>query len=848
MVHTCSRCSRANPSEAQYCYHDGAALMSGIGSAGPVAVGRQPFPQQFVFPNGRACRNFDQLALACQENWQESLEVLRQGYLEGFLGRLGRSDLAKAARDAAHFPDHDRGLDQFLAQLPSDVVLPPKLAAEPTVINLGQLKPGEDRRLEIHLQNQGMRLLQGSVSSDSVWLSVGDGPGTSQKLFQFGKELTIAVHVRGQNLRASNKPLQGKLLIESNAGSVEVVIQGEVPVRPFPDGIFAGARSPRQVAEKAKGNPKEAAKLFENGAVARWYQDNGWTYPVQGPTASGLAAVQQFFEALGLTPPPKVEIRPQTVELAGEPGGQVHQTIEVHTTEKRPVYAHATSDQDWLTVHPPRLSGRSASITFSVNPIPGGPGDTLTASLRIRSNGNQRFVVPVKLTIGGRAGTHAPAPTAPPPRAETFTFDATPSPAGTPPITLATKHKPERTYLIPAVLLAAALFGVVVWDVLSPLPSGTPIILDPEDVDNEPRIGVSFRPDNDRVGIVLLKERDPQNRDALKRLTFSERGDTGNVCIMVDGQENLYGQTPGAWVKKPRMVEPGRKWTSTWRYAENVYVTQTVSIVRNDATRLLDTCLVHYVVENNDTVPHNAGLRVMLDTFIGSNDAVPFAIPGQPGLMNTMIDSANTKDIPDFVQALERPNLADPGTTAHLGIKLPSDVGLGGPALEPVHRFVICRWPGNPEIRWQFPAAVMAGDSCVLLYWDYRRMQAGEKRAMAFSYGLGMVGGDADRSSLALTYGPSRLTIGDVFTITAYVKNPGASQGVTLRLPPGMTLHGRSPATQTLGPAAGGISQVSWKVAIAANAEASDYSLRVETLGKVQRLKVRVHTRDLFSR
>jgi hypothetical protein len=62
------------------------------------------------------------------------------------------------------------------------------------------------------------------------------------------------------------------------------------------------------VAEKAKAHPREAAPLFEQGVVSRWYKDNGWTYPVQGPASSGLAAVQQYFEALGLTPAPKVDI------------------------------------------------------------------------------------------------------------------------------------------------------------------------------------------------------------------------------------------------------------------------------------------------------------------------------------------------------------------------------------------------------------------------------------------------------------------------------------------------------------------------------------------------------------
>src|SRR5205807_4366903 len=141
--------------------------------------------------------------------------------------------------------------------------------------------------------------------------------------FQFGGETVIPVQVRGKHLRAAGKPIEGQLLIESNGGNTTVTVRVEVPVKPFAIGVLTGAKSPRQVAEKAKHAPKEAAALFEKGAVAGWYADNGWTYPVQGPSSSGLAAVQQFFEALGLTPPPKVDISERFIQLQGYVGDPI---------------------------------------------------------------------------------------------------------------------------------------------------------------------------------------------------------------------------------------------------------------------------------------------------------------------------------------------------------------------------------------------------------------------------------------------------------------------------------------------------------------------------------------------
>ncbi len=299
----CGQCSRVNPAEAAYCYFDGAALAGRAG--GPINAGSAPFPNQFVFPNGMACRNFDQLATACQQHWSAALDLLKQGYLGSFFGGMGRIDLAMAAQDAAKFPDLDRGLDQLLAKLPSQAVQAPKLQAEPSVINLGQLKVGDNRSSELHLTNLGMRLLYGTVTSDCKWLTLGEAPGHPERLVQFGAEAIIPVQVRGQFLRGGTKPNEGHLVIDSNGGTITVTFKADVPIVPYAGGLFDGAITPRQVAEKAKAKPKEAAPYFEKGDVARWYAANGWAYPVQGPIMSGMGSIQQFFECSASPRPPR---------------------------------------------------------------------------------------------------------------------------------------------------------------------------------------------------------------------------------------------------------------------------------------------------------------------------------------------------------------------------------------------------------------------------------------------------------------------------------------------------------------------------------------------------------------
>src|SRR5260370_290454 len=87
MPKLCRICGRTNPEEAVYCHFDGVFLQSGQ-RLGPEDVAHAPFAQALYFPSGDPCQNFDQLALTCQKHWQETWNLLKDGMLAAFLGRL----------------------------------------------------------------------------------------------------------------------------------------------------------------------------------------------------------------------------------------------------------------------------------------------------------------------------------------------------------------------------------------------------------------------------------------------------------------------------------------------------------------------------------------------------------------------------------------------------------------------------------------------------------------------------------------------------------------------------------------------------------------------------------------
>jgi hypothetical protein len=840
MVQTCSKCLRANPAEAVYCYFDGFVLGGQSHNGGPVAVGAQTFAHPFVFPGGRLCRSFDELALACQEEWAAARDLLRQGYLENFFSGLGRVDLALAAKEAAKFPNADLGLNQLLEKLPTTVLAEPRLSLETQEINLGVLEVGSERQFRLHLENQGMRLISGVITNvDAPWLALSDVAG-NQKHFHFQHELDILLRVRSDKLCANNKPLEAHLEIETNGGSFIVTVRAQVPVKPFPTGVLAGAKSPRQLAEKAKAHSKEAAVLFESGAVAQWYKANGWTYPVQGPAASGLGAVQQFFEALGLTTPPKVEISTNHIELSGVPGERLHYTLVVKSQEKRPVYAHAVSNQPWLEVGRAKLAGRLATIHLTVPSVPDKEGETLRAKLSVQANGNQRFVVPVTLQVGGSfffsdtalvaeagAATVEELPSAPL-LAPSVLADTFPNEPRRRPV----KRAPFWVHGVPAGLLMLAVLTAVVVDRTLPPPAG--IVgkeqnnRNPADdwsytvKDPEPRIVVRFDPERERFGVETTQERDPDNPEQFKRLTYDDHGRSNNTVIKIDDYEykfgeetpnNVWGGGRGGRKKQVVITRGGRRaWESTMEFrSHKVEVVQHVEIVPGQ-TGYLDTLLVYYRLRNKDEGKHKVGIRVLIDTFIGANDGVPFTIPGKKSFVDTKAEFSG-KDIPDYIEAIENPNdPQNPGTVARMGLR---HFALPGIELEDMEKLRICRFPG-PNVGWgDWPVESMKpdsnknekGDSCVVMYWPYKDLDPGQTRHVAFTYGLGSleIGG-----TLALSV-PASVQPNSEFVVTAYVWDAEKGDKVKLIVPPGLKLADGESAEKPL-EEGGARSQVFWRL------------------------------------
>ncbi len=391
----CPRCQRANPREAVYCYFDGVVLdqrMAGAGSSSRML-------QEFIFPSGRRCKTFDDLVQGCQYEWEDARNLLHNGEFGRYFAKIGRHDLARLAQENQTQPDPDIALHTFLSLLPASQIQGPRLDLNPRRLMLSSIHPGEQRHISLTILNQGKGLLQGKVTitEGGQWLKIAQDGNAAECNLKTAKSQQLELHVDARGLTAP-QTYSGKLTVITNGGIAEVAVRMDVVSVPFAQGPFQGASSPRQIAERMRANPKQAAPLLENGEIAHWFQLNGWTYPVSGPPTRGIAAVQQFFEGMGLSKPPPLQLSEQELHFFCTQPEVMQARVTLRTNAKKWVYAQADSDKPWLRVTTPSLSGpQQAQLAFEVDSTLMGTGGLHLGTVHLTANAGQKLALRVQV-------------------------------------------------------------------------------------------------------------------------------------------------------------------------------------------------------------------------------------------------------------------------------------------------------------------------------------------------------------------------------------------------------------------------------------------------------------------
>lgn len=278
------------------------------------------------------------------------------------------------------------------------------------------------------------------------------------------------------------------------------------------------------------------------------------------------------------------------------------------------------------------------------------------------------------------------------------------------------------------------------------------------------------------------------------------------TTIRIDGSDNIFGSS-GDQIQAPTDLSDLLN-ESVWQWG-NVQVKQTLQIVNNTATGRPDIGMYKYTVTNLDSVAHDVGVRVMIDTMLNWNDGAPFRVPGA-GSVTTEREFTGDS-IPQYWQAfysLDNPEIMAQGTLSGSGATRPD-------------RFVLSAWYNVYSTIWDYainPDYPVTWDSAATLWWNPVTVAPGQSREFVTFYGLGSLSGNAD---LSIT-GPAVLDVIDgdwspnPFTITAYVANNTyqtmTNVPVSLSLPAGLSLQTGADIQVIPAINPGETMQVSWNV------------------------------------
>lgn len=299
---------------------------------------------------------------------------------------------------------------------------------------------------------------------------------------------------------------------------------------------------------------------------------------------------------------------------------------------------------------------------------------------------------------------------------------------------------------------------------------------------------------------------------------------TSYTTIRVDGQNYVFGGKTkrragrdalyGEVTEQPHIV--GNSVVTRCSIA-GLDVTQTLSIAGGPVSKLYDTVKISYSVKNTTGQSHTVGMRVVIDTLLGSNDASPFKVGDRSITSETELSGA---DILDYWIAYD--SLEDPGVVARGTLR--------GPGLDTPDRVVFTNWGKLADSLWDF--TVVPGtpfqregessmDSATALYWNENSISPQGELNFTTLYGIEYLNVTGDVLSIGalrnLGEWPTAKNQIRPYTLYAYVSDTSkidlTDVAISLDLPDGIELAGDDNGVRSLGKLVPGQEQtVGWVV------------------------------------
>ena len=278
---------------------------------------------------------------------------------------------------------------------------------------------------------------------------------------------------------------------------------------------------------------------------------------------------------------------------------------------------------------------------------------------------------------------------------------------------------------------------------------------------------------------------------------------TSYTTIYIDEKAYIFGgKNPKLFKRKGKTVHFGKVISQKYSNQEivtvcqfgDVIVTQTLRFFRSSGTRVNDAAQIAYTIDNQGEKEARIGLRMMLDTKLGSNDGAPFRLGN---LSITSEKLFHKEEVYDYWQAFDSfsiPKVVSQGTLKDSRLTPPSKLYLANWGTLVDSPWVI----DYEENRSFLRDGEVEQDTALALYWEPTLVLPATTRYIATAYGLGGVNLSPGELSLGLS-APKALYVNgkNDALVMGYILNSGGydSQNTvaTFEFPDGVSLlNGKS--------------------------------------------------------
>lgn len=214
-------------------------------------------------------------------------------------------------------------------------------------------------------------------------------------------------------------------------------------------------------------------------------------------------------------------------------------------------------------------------------------------------------------------------------------------------------------------------------------------------------------------------------------LLYEDYPPTSFTTVQVDGREYKFGSDENGMFTT-RLMKRNDMITTVWNI-RNIDVRQTLKIVKGPTTGNLDTLEIIYDVVNRDNKPHEVGVRVMLDTYLGKEDGAPYRIPQKGNITEEKMLKGS--ELPEYWYSYD--DLSKPTVIAQGSLKIE-----GSPDPD---KIIFASWERFNKYLWDFTikpgrsfrrSIIGPLDSALAMYWPIGKLEPNNNYILRTYYGL----------------------------------------------------------------------------------------------------------------